>query len=81
MILPDGPDSFYLVGSGLALTFGSHEAGKIARVGSVDEGSFVNGHWTPGRRLNGDETFGAYRIVLAPDAVRVVHITLYSVPQ
>ena len=81
MILPDGPDSFYVVGTGLALTFGSHEPGRIARIGIVEEGSFVNGRWVPKRRLNGDETFGAYRVLLAPDAVQILHITLYSVPQ
>jgi hypothetical protein len=47
----------------------------------AEEGSFLDGRWTPGRRLNGDETFGAYRILLPPDTVQVIHATLYSIPQ
>jgi hypothetical protein len=81
IILPDGPDSFYLVGTGLALTFSSREPGRIARIGIAEEGSFLNGRWMPGRRLNGDETFGAYRVLLPPDAVQAIHVTLYSIPQ
>jgi hypothetical protein len=81
IIVADGPDSFYVVGTGLALTFSSREPGRIARIGMAAEGSFLDGRWTPGRRLNGDETFGAYRILLPPDTVQVIHVTLYSIPQ
>jgi len=81
LIVPDGSDSFYVVGTGLALTFGSQEQGKIARIGMVDEGSFANGQWVRGRRLNGDETAAAYRIVLDPDTIRTFHVMLYSSPQ
>jgi len=47
-----------MAGSGQAtVTFSPNTAGPpIAGVLSIEEGSFVNGRWTPGRRLNGDET-------------------------
>jgi hypothetical protein len=81
IIVPDGPDSFYVVGNGLALTFASRQSGRIARIGAVEEGGFLEGHWISGRKLNGDETFGGYRVAIDPDAVHAVHITLYSIPQ
>jgi hypothetical protein len=53
-----GPDEYVIAGSGQAtVTFSPNTAGPpIAGVLSIEEGSFVNGRWTPGRRLNGDET-------------------------
>ncbi|HEX3967426.1 MAG TPA: DUF5597 domain-containing protein [Edaphobacter sp.] len=81
MIIPNGPDSFYLIGEGLALSVSSRRPDRVAHLGMVDEGRLENGHWLPGRRLNGDETFGASRILLAPDVVKAVSVTLYSVPQ
>jgi hypothetical protein len=53
-----GPDEYVIAGSGQAtVTFSPNAAGPpIAGVLSIEEGSFVNGRWTPGRRLNGDET-------------------------
>ena len=36
------------------------------RVGilSIEEGTYVNGNWTPGRRLNGDENGGGTSLQL-----------------
>lgn len=81
LIVPDSQDSFYIVGHGLALSVSSRQAGKIAHLGTVDEGRIEQGRWRPGRRLNGDETFGAARVLMKPDEVNAYHVTLYSVPQ
>jgi len=53
-----GPNEYVIAGSGQAtVTFSPNTAGPpIAGVLSIEEGSFVNGRWNPGRRLNGDET-------------------------
>lgn len=81
MIVPDGPDSFYVVGDALALTFSSRQTGRQTRIGMVDEVRVEDGKGVAGRRLNGDETFGANRVILGPNEVTAMHITLYSVPQ
>jgi len=40
----------------MIITFSAHgEGDPIAGIGSIWEGSFVNGVWTPGREMNGDE--------------------------
>jgi hypothetical protein len=52
------PDEYIVAGSGPAtVTFAPNTPGPpIAGVLSIEEGSYVNGRWVPGRRLNGDET-------------------------
>jgi beta-galactosidase GanA len=44
------------VGKGFRVTFSSQsEAGPRVGLAAVDEGTFEDGKWVPGRRLNGDE--------------------------
>ena len=53
-----GPDEYIVAGSGpVTVTFSPNTPGApIAGVLSIEEGTFVDGRWAPGRRLNGDET-------------------------
>lgn len=40
----------------MILTFATHDEGNaLAGIDSIWEGKFVNGVWTPGRNLNGDD--------------------------
>jgi hypothetical protein len=74
MILTTAPDEFIIAGSGISLSFvPDSPGGKIAEIGSIDEGRFENGHWIPGRRLNGDEG----RLVLAAGPIRILKVRLY----
>ena len=55
IVIAVGPDEFYGVGQGFGVVF--RPVGATRRgVGTVDEGTFRDGKWIPGRRLNGDET-------------------------
>jgi len=56
LILATGPNEFLGAGQGFRVSFspGSPGKGQVG-VATVDEGSFDNGKWIPGRRLNGDE--------------------------
>jgi len=58
MFISTGPDEYIVAGSGPAtVTFSPNTPGApIAGILSVEEGTFVNGKWICGRRLNGDET-------------------------
>ena len=61
-----GPDEYLIAGSG-PLNFKFSAAGPATeRVGilSIEEGTYVNGNWTPGRRLNGDENGGGTSLQL-----------------
>ncbi len=57
-----GPDEFLGAGKGFKVTF-TPRSGLNVGIASVDEGSFDDGKWVPGRRLNGDENSqgGAWR--------------------
>jgi beta-galactosidase GanA len=56
MIIAAGPDEFLGVGKGFRVSFISRSAtGQQVGIGAVDEGTFEDGKWVPGRRLNGDE--------------------------
>jgi hypothetical protein len=61
LIMATGPDEFLGAGKGFRVSFvprsfvpGSPSAPRVG-IASVDEGTFTNGKWIPGRRLNGDE--------------------------
>ncbi len=56
LVINTAPDEFLFVGSGFVPSFSlePNESGKVA-IGWIDEGSYINGNWVPGRRLNGDE--------------------------
>jgi Domain of unknown function (DUF5597)/Glycosyl hydrolases family 35 len=56
LIIATGPDTFIGVGSGFQVTFRPLTPGPaIVGIAAVDEGSFSDGAWVAGRRLNGDE--------------------------
>jgi hypothetical protein len=44
---------------------------------SVDEGRFRDGRWIPGRRMNGDEDAGGWRLQLPAGAPSIQRIKLY----
>ena len=56
IVIATGPDEFLAVGKGLMVTFSTSTPGPdIVGLATVEEGTFVDGKWIPGRRLNGDE--------------------------
>jgi hypothetical protein len=54
LIFPSGTDQFIGLGKGFRVTF-TPRTGSHVGIAAVDEGSFVDGKWVQGRRLNGDE--------------------------
>jgi beta-galactosidase GanA len=56
LIIQLDSDDFLVAGTGMIITFGVHDSGQsFAGIDSIWEGSFVDGVWTPGRNLNGDD--------------------------
>lgn len=56
IIIQLGADDFLVAGTGMILNFGVAGKGKTqAGIDSIWEGRFVQGVWTPGRNLNGDD--------------------------
>jgi len=76
LIMADGKDGFLGVGKGFRVTF-SANSGPHAGIGAVEEGSFENGKWIAGRRLNGDEDDQGGYWRFDQRQVRTQKITLY----
>jgi hypothetical protein len=76
ILISIGPDEYFIVGNSLNVTFSPNGPGpEQVGLGTVEEGSFVDGKWVPGRRLAGDDTEqGATSSVRVGGALRV---TLY----
>jgi hypothetical protein len=71
-----GPDEYYVAGSGMTVRFSPNAPGpSLVGLGTVEEGSFVNGRWVPGRQLAGDETEQGGCVSLRNLGIQ--HVTLY----
>jgi beta-galactosidase GanA len=56
LVMATGPDEFLGAGKGFRIVFTPAQAdAKPVGIASIDEGTFEDGKWIPGRRLNGDE--------------------------
>ena len=57
IFIATGPDEYFVAGNGVTVTFTPNTPGPPqAGLATVEEGTFVDGHWVPGRRLAGDDT-------------------------
>jgi hypothetical protein len=77
LIMATGPDEFMGVGKGFRVTFTPRSPGGQVGIAAVDEGSFVDGKWLPGRRLNGDENDQGKGWRFDSSQVRTEKVTLY----
>jgi hypothetical protein len=76
ILIASGPDEFYIAGSGLSVTFTPNTSGPpLAGLATVEEGTFVGGLWTPGRRLAGDDTGQGENLSLRANGIQ--RVTLY----
>jgi hypothetical protein len=78
LIIAAGPDEFVGAGSGFRVAFHPKTPGPaLAGVGAVDEGTYRDGKWIPGRRLNGDENDQGQRWRFSPRKVSIERCTVY----
>jgi hypothetical protein len=78
LIISTAPDEYVIAGSGLIVTFAPNSPGDpIAGIASIDEGTFVNGRWVEGRRLNGDESHQGRHLRLPPGQFSMQRVKLY----
>ena len=77
LVIQVSDEEFYIVGINVSFSFSTTDKKASGRVLTdvIEEGTFENGRWIPGRRLNGDENrvtingVGAERITLYKSAV------------
>jgi hypothetical protein len=76
IFIATGPDEYYVAGKGVSLSFSPNTPGpEMDGLGTVEEGKFVNGRWTPGRQLAGDETIQGQYVSLWEKGIQ--RVTLY----
>ncbi|MCU0918289.1 MAG: DUF5597 domain-containing protein, partial [Planctomycetes bacterium] len=78
LVIATGPDEFLVAGAGVGIHFSARTAGpRHTRILSIDEGRVQNGRWVPGRRMNGDESTGGWRLQLPGGTPTIQRIRLY----
>ena len=70
-------DEFYVAGTGIVVTFKPKVEGERAGILRVDEGTFVNGKWQPGRRMNGDQDHQGRHLRIPEGEYGIQRIKLY----
>jgi beta-galactosidase GanA len=79
MIIMTANDEFYIAGSGVVVTFRSSADGEtMAGIASMDEGTFVNGKWVAGRRMNGDQDHQGRHLHLPGGEYGIQKVRLYT---
>jgi beta-galactosidase GanA len=78
LVIALGGDEFLGAGSGFRVSVGLKDA-RSTRLGiaSIDEGTFSDGVWIPGRRLNGDENDQGRFWRFAPHRINIEKAVLY----
>jgi beta-galactosidase GanA len=78
MIMATGKDEFLGAGKGFRVTFTPRSVmGPQVGIAAVEEGTFEDGKWIPGRRMNGDENDQGKNWRFDPRQVRIEKISLY----
>jgi beta-galactosidase GanA len=80
MVLETAPNEFYVLGSGLTVTFTRDPDvdNKIAGIASIDQVSNDHGKWITVRQLNGDQSNQGRQLDLDAHEFRVYRIKLYT---
>lgn len=81
LILEASPGEFYIIGSGLTVSFARDpdtDAG-IAGIESVEQVTHFSGRWTTEERLNGDQTNQGRQLLLDPHRPHIYRVRLYSI--
>jgi hypothetical protein len=76
VFIQTGPDEFFTAGYGISAVFSPNTPGPpLAGMATVEEGTFVDGRWVPGRRLAGDDTGQGQRLDFRNMGIQ--RVTLY----
>jgi hypothetical protein len=78
LIIQTGPEEFLGAGKGFRVAFSpASPDAKHVGIAAIDEGHFVDGKWSPGRRLNGDENDQGQMWRFDPRELHIEKATLY----
>ena len=79
LLIMTAKDEFFIAGSGVVVTFrSSSDDESIAGIASINEGTFVNGKWVAGRRMNGDQDHQGRHLHLPGGEYGIQKVRLYT---
>jgi len=79
MIIMVSPNEYFIAGRGVVVTFEPRSNdGTIAGIGTMDEGCFVDGKWTPRLRMNGDQSHQGRHMNLPGHSYSIQKVRLYT---
>jgi hypothetical protein len=80
MVLETAPNEFYVLGSGLTVTFirDPDVDDQIAGIANIDQISEDHGKWVVVRQLNGDQSNQGRELSMDPHEFRVYRVKLYT---
>jgi len=79
IIIQEGESEYIIAGTGIVITFSVKDGSNaIAGILQADEGSYKNGKWAPGRRMNGDQTHQGRHIRIPVGEWNIQRVKLYQ---
>lgn len=78
IIVSIGPNDYVIAGTGIIVTFkpSSPEVPMVGIAG-IQEGTYKNGRWIPGRWMNGDQSHQGRHLRIPPGSFSIQRISLY----
>ena len=80
MVLQSAPEEFYVLGSGLAVSFlrDPDTDNRVAGIARIERMTDASGHWTAAERLSGDQSDQGRALLMEPGTFCVYRVKLYT---
>ena len=82
LVMQSAPDEFYVIGSGLTVSFlrDPDADDRLAGIAGIAQLDWKNGRWTVAEQMNGDQSDQGRELLMDPHAVHLYRVSLYSYP-
>jgi beta-galactosidase GanA len=78
IIIQTGNNEFIVAGTGIVVTFSSQRADESVGILQANEGTYINGKWKPGRRMNGDQDHQGRHIRIPVKEYSIQAVRVYN---
>jgi beta-galactosidase GanA len=78
IIIQTANDEFIISGTGIVVTFSSGKENESVGILQANEGTYINGKWKPGRRMNGDQDHQGRHIRIPVKEFSIQKVRLYG---
>ena len=82
LVMPSAPGEFYILGSGLTVSFlrDPDADGAIAGIAGIARLTWKDGRWTVAEQMNGDQSDQGRELLMDPHAIHLYRVRLYRYP-